>query len=453
MHIKKLLPSLPSSVQERVRLLAAPAVWGFALLAGAAFGSSGPALAAGPLAALQRADDALLVHGIHVRMALVNNFAANPVGGERQGAGVAGGVVFGADLNLARIVSWQGVTLHVTFAQYWGRSLSSDFIGTANKVQNYNYPFKQFELAQFSLEQKLDHDRLDLLVGRINATAHFARTPYGCRFENALDCPLTLTDMTGGFTGFPYVNWGGRVRFQATPAIALKAGAFEINPTRVHNSGFDWSTEAATGVIVPAEIDFTAGRGTAHERRLAVGGWYNSAPYPDPFLNSNGRPRGFAGGRPLIYSGGRGGAFVEADGVVWRPQTRSARNLALFGVTAAPFDGHETYAFQGVVGASATGPFAARPHDQFNLMAAYIRFTGSEIAFLDDRLIKNGGHGGLSANQFIFEVNYAVRIRPGLFVTPVVQYIVNPDTSADPGASSIPANVLVVGARVVLGFR
>lgn len=428
-----------------------------ALLAGVPPGlglSARPAVAeAGPLAALRRLDDVLLAHGVHVRLALVNNFAANPVGGLRQGTGVAGGVVFGADFDLARLLGWPGATIHLTFAQYWGRSLSGDLIGTANKVQDYNYPYRQFELAQLSLEQRLDNGRLDLLAGRINATAHFARTPYGCRFENALDCPLTLTDLSGGFTGFPYVNWGGLVRYRVSPAVSLQAGAFEVNHTRLHNSGFDWSTAGATGVVVPAEIDLEAGRGTPYARHLAVGGWYNSDPYADPALNSRGRPRGLAGGKPLIYDGGRGGVFLEADGVVFRPAPGSARNLAVFAVAAAPFDGRETYAFQGVLGASDTGPFASRPHDQFNVLASYIRFSGAEIAYLDDLLVKHASHQGLAADQFVFEVNYAVRLRPGLFVTPDVQYIVNPDTSADPAASFVPKNVLVVGARVVVLLR
>lgn len=428
---------------------------GLAVTACIAIGTRGRAQAADPLAALQRANQTLEVQGIHLWMLLVNNLAANPVGGARQGATGVGGVALGADLSLARIVNWQGATFHIQFAQYWGRSLSSDYIGTANKVQNYNYyPHQQFELSQFALEQKLDEGRLDLLVGRINATADFARTPYGCRFENALDCPLTLVDITGQFTGVPFVKWGGRVRYEVTPTLALKAGAFEINPTRVHNSGFDWSTEGATGVVVPVEVDVSAGRDTAYEQHFQLGGWYNSAPYSDPFLNSRGQPRAFAGGKPLSYGGGRAGTFAEADGVVWRPTAKSERNLALFGVVAAPFDDREMYAFQVVGGMSDTGPFAARPHDQFNVMASYIRFTNGYNAYLNDLLRKNGGAGGLSQNQYIFEVNYALRVRPGLFIVPDLQYIVNPDTTTAPlGTHAVPKNVLVVGARVILAFR
>lgn len=430
------------------------ALVGMALAAGVVIGSEGQAEAADPLASLQQANETLEVHGIHLRMLVVNNLAANPVGGVQQGATGVGGIIFGTDLDLARIVNWQGATFHVTFAQFWGRSLSHDYIGTANKVQNYNYyPNEQFELAQLSLEQKLDDGRLNLLVGRINATADFARTPYGCRFMNALNCPLTLTNITGQFTGFPFVNWGGRVRYEVTPAVALKAGAYEINPTRAHNSGFDWSTEGATGVIVPAAVDLTTGRDTDYEGHFELGGWYNSAPYSDPFLNSAGRPRAFAGGRPLVYSGGRSGVFAEADGVVWRPKAKSGRNLALFAVAAAPFDERETYAFQAVGGMSYTGPFAARPHDQLNLMAAYIRFTNGYNSFLNELLRKNGAAGGLSQNQYIFEVNYAVRVRPELFLVPDLQYIVNPDTTMAPHANAVPQNVLVVGARVILEFR
>ena len=405
-------------------------------------------------AALVRLDRSLLASGVHLRLTAVDNFAANLTGGWRQGSDNAMGVVFGADLDLARLIGLPGGQIHVTFAQYAGRSLSGEYIGSANKVQNYNYPYKQFELAQFSYEQRLLHGRLDLLVGRINATGQFARVVEGCHYENAIACPFTLTDMTGGFTGFPYVNWGGRVRYRTTRTTYVKAGAFEINPTRLHNSGFTWSTRGATGVIVPVEIGYrTTIWQTRYPSHFALGGWYNSAPYRDPYFNSRGQPRGLFGGKPLLYAGGRGGLYATAEQVVYRPDRASHRDLTLFAVAGAPFDTREVYAFQAVVGALWKGPFAARPFDQFAVLASYVRFSNREIGYLNDLLFKAHSPSGLSPDQFIFEVNYGVPVAPGVVFYPDMQYIVNPDTISHPGASAVPGDAFVIGTRLVAHFH
>ena len=404
-----------------------------------------------PFARLARS---LRAGGVHLRLTFVDNFAANLAGGWRQGSDNAAGLVFGADFDLARLIDLPGGKIHVTFAQYAGRSLSADYIGSADKVQDYNYPYEQFELAQLSYEQRLFHDRLDLLVGRINATGQFAHVAYGCDYENAIDCPFTLTDITGGFTGFPYVNWGGRVRYATTRTTYVKAGAFEINPTRLHNSGFDWSTGGATGVIVPVEVGYrTTSAQTRYPSHIALGGWYNSARYIDPYLNSKHQPRGLDGGRPLFYQGGRRGLYATGEQVIYRPDRTGDRNLAVFAIAAAPLDSREIYAFQAVAGVVYKGPFPARPFDRFGALVSYVRFSDREIGYLNDLLLKAHGTSRLSPDQFIFEVNYGARLVPGVVLYPDLQYIVNPDTSSHPDATAAPGNAFVIGTRLVVRFH
>lgn len=396
----------------------------------------------------------LLGLGVLPRLRYVQSVAANPVGGITQGTDTSGVVIFGADMDLNKVVRLAGAQLHVTFAQFFGHELATDHIGTRTKVQSFYYPKKQFELAELTYEQSLLDGRLNLLVGRANATGEFARSTYGCRFQNVADCPFELTQAVAGFPGFPYVNWGGRVRYNPTPGTYVKAGAFEANSTRNTNSGFDWGLNHSTGFVIPAEAGYGTDFATdPYPRHAKVGGWYNSAPYTDPFLNTRRRSRGQFGGQPLLYSGGRAGLYALGDQVVYRYDPATTRNVAVFGTVAAPFDGEGLFAFQGVAGAIWSGPLASRPGDQIGLLGTYIRLSNKEDGFLNALLQKARSPTLVSRNQFVFEANYNYRVVEGVFLAGGLQYLVNPDQISRQSATRAPRDALVVGLKLALNVN
>ncbi len=407
-----------------------------------------------PFEPIVRLGQDLLDLGVLPRMRYVQSFAANPVGGITQGTDTSGVVLFGADVDLNKTVQLPGAQLHVTFAQFYGHELATDHIGTRTKVQSFYYPKKQFELAELTYEQRLLDGRVDLLVGRANATGEFARSTYGCRFQNVADCPFELTQAVAGFPGFPYVNWGGRVSYSPTPDTYVKAGAFETNSARNTNSGFDWGLNHSTGFVVP----FEAGYGTdftndAYPRHAKVGGWYNSAPYTDPFQNTAGRSRVQFGGRARSYSGGRRGLYALGDQVVYRYDRDTTRSVAVFGTVAGPFDGEGLFAFQGVAGAIWSGPIASRPGDQIGLLGTYIRLSNKEDGFLNALLRKAHSPTFVSRNQFVFEANYNYRVVEGVFLAGSLQYLVNPDQISKQSATRAPRDALVVGLKLALNVN
>ena len=132
----------------------------------------------------------------------------------------------------------------------------------------------------------------------------------------------------------------------------------------------------STGYVVPVEVGYGTEYGTDdYPRHAKVGGWYNTAPYNDPFLNTTGRSRALYGGKLMPHGGGRAGFYALGDQVVHRYDAESRRAVALFGTVAAPFDGRELFAFQGVVGAVWTGPIARRPFDQVAFLSSYTPST------------------------------------------------------------------------------
>jgi len=193
-----------------------------------------------PVEPVVRLGQGLFDAGVLPRLRYVQSFAANPIGGLTQGTDTSGVVIFGADANLKKLADLPCAQVHMTFAQFYGHELATDHIGTRTKVQSFYYPKKQFELDELTFEQSLFENRLNFVVGRANATGEFARSTYGCRFQNVADCPFELTQAVGGFPGFPYVNWGGRLRYNPIAETYVKIGAYETNAVRNTNSGFDW---------------------------------------------------------------------------------------------------------------------------------------------------------------------------------------------------------------------
>ena len=413
-------------------------------------GSAAPGPLIGTVAEpVVRLGQAMLAAGVLPRLRYVQSFAANPIGGLTQGTDTSGVVIFGSDFDLDRIAGLTGGRAHVSFAQFFGHELATDHIGTRTKVQAFYYPKKQFELSELTYEQSLFGGRATIVVGRANATGEFARSTYGCRFQNVADCPFELTQVVGGFPGFPYVNWGGYVRVNPAPSFYVKAGAFETNSLRNNTTGFDWRLTYSTGYVLPFEVGYGTEFATdPYPRHFKVGGWYNSAPYSDPFLNTRGRSRAQFGGRPLTYNGGRGGMYALADQVVWRPDKDTTRGVALFASVGKPFDTFGLVAFQGVAGAIWTGPFASRPADQIGVLGSYIRITQKENEFLNGLLKKAGSTSFERADQAFFEVNYNAQVTKGVFLAGSLQYIVNPDTISRQSATRAPRDALVVGLKL-----
>ena len=392
--------------------------------------------------------------GIAPRIVIDNDYASSISGGLSRGQTNAGGVVAGAELDMDKLVGVHGGTMHISFARYYGHSISATDIGNSVKVQGYSFPQRQWQLAQLTWEQKFADQHLTVLFGRVNTTWQFARSTYGCRFDGAPDCPYTLPQSDGGFIGFPYVNWGTKITYQpGKEYVAL--GAFEINPNRRLNHGLGWSTKESTGVVMPLETGYeTSFKTDPYPRHYRAGVWWNNADYADPRLNTRGLPRIPLGGQPRMYDGGRFGAYLLGDQVVYRPDpTSTARNLAVFASISAPMDSAEVYTMQANAGFFWSGPFASRPGDSFGFMANYFRFTTKETGLMDDIIRKNHGTPGMSRDSTMMEVNYGIRLKPYLTLVPNVQYLVHPDIlGRTTAAKFVPGNAVVLGLRLMLNL-
>jgi porin len=399
--------------------------------------------------------DKLRDEGVSLRFVWDNDWLASVRGGERLGATNGGGVVGGADLDMAKLAGIEGAKVHVTFTRYYGHSLAANDIGVIQKVQGYWYPKRQWQLATLTWEQQFAGSHINVLAGRMNATWQFARSTYGCRFVSAPDCPFQLTNTSGGFSGFPYVNWGARVKYQPD-ARYVSIGAFEINPERRNNNGLNLGLNDSTGVMIPVEVGYeTSFASDPYPRHLKIGGWYNSADFTDPELNTRGQHRALLGGTARTYDGGRYGLYVLADKVIWKPDpTTNTRNLAIFGSLTGPLDNSENYTLQSTFGALWTGLAAGRPNDSLGFQATLFQFSRKAVAYEDELIHKNSGTDTrFNRSEWMTELNYSYKLLPAVSLVPNLQYIVHPDILGNTvGVKRVPANAIVVGLRVMVNL-
>lgn len=399
--------------------------------------------------------DKLRDEGVSLRFVWANDWAANVQGGARLGATNGGGAVGGADLDMGKLAGIDGGKMHITFARYYGHSVALNDIGVIQKIQGYWYPKRQWELAQFSWEQQFSDSHINVLAGRINATWQFARSTYGCRFVSAPDCPFQLTNTTGGFTGFPYVNWGARVKYQPD-ARYVSIGAFEVNPERRNNNGVNLGLNDSTGVLIPIEAGYeTSFANDPYPKHLKIGGWFNSAPFTDPELNAKGQHRGLVGGAARSYDGGRFGLYVLGDKVVYKPDpTTNTRNLAVFGSLTGPLDNAETYTLQATGGFLWTGLSAARPTDSLGFQATWFRFSRKAVGYENDVIHRQGGSDEhFKRDELMTELNYSYKLFPVVSLVPNLQYIIHPDILGNSvGVKRVTSNALVIGLRVMVNM-
>jgi porin len=416
-------------------------------------GNTGTYTPSGPLSGLGKTLTGL---GINIRSQLTDEFAANPVGGVRQGNDNVGQFYLGADLDLEKILHIRGGSFHVTVYNDFGRSLGKDYTGVFVKQQeNFKNQFPKVHLGLVSYEQKLLDNNLDIIVGHLGSTAYFGKTQPGCYFQSGIACGIpSVLNSEAGFTLLPSATWGVNVKYTIIPHVYFDTGVFEVNPFVAHTNGLNFNTEHATGVTVPIEFGYENNdlKKTAYPSELKVGYYAGNGTRPDPFYNTKGQSLGLFGGTAASAGGLRHGAWIVGDATVWRPDLTKARSLMLFGGYIQPFEEQEIVDREVYVGGLLRGLFDTRPDDTIGLNVGWFHISRGEAAFLRDARIKAHGQGEASPNEVVAELNYGVQLNHAMRLTPNIQYVINPDNSQIPRIEFVPKNMVVVGLKLVVNM-
>jgi porin len=395
----------------------------------------------------------LLDKGIDLTLGYVSETAADVAGGERRGIDYAHSLDFKIDADMQKLIGWNGFSLHAAMVERAGRDASADFMGDhLFEVQEIygGAGDVAVHLAYLYAEESLADGAFDIAAGRMVVGDVFAESPLYCEFMSHADCP-TLRDLgiTSGFSTYPDSSWGGRVIVSAAGELQLKAGLYQVRPLfgGGGRSGFDWAGSAATGVILPVEVDWTPRIGPDHLiGHYKVGLTYDSSSYPDlgvvagPPMQDQGRTQWYVLGDQMVK---RTGPTGTSGIIVLAGYSHSSPNTSVI----------DRYAFVGVL---ADGIIPGRRDDSVGVQVMRFHVSSTlataQAYQLDNDLPLSSGLAGIPAplgvqgDEMDLEVRYGFRIIEGFHLMPDFQYVFHPNAT-----TRIP-DAAVIGLRITVSL-
>ncbi|PPQ35290.1 carbohydrate porin [Rhodopila globiformis] len=364
-------------------------------------------------------------NGIYFDAAYAYDFAAVVSGGKENGIMPIGHFSTAAVFDLETILGIPSASIHIGFDQRAGIPIEGIAGNTAGLITSDQGPF-QIRLGYLYWEQGFWNDRLDVTLGRTNPTFDFAFSDISCTFVGQI-CAQPTSWYGNNLNGaYPISEWGGRVNFQVTPEVYVRAGVYQhqFNPPFPYaDHGFAW-WPSTPGAFIPMEIGYQTSYKTAqYPAKYDIGGYVDTA-----IANAN----TFIGGRNA-----RGAWYAQGQQAVWRPDRNTNQSLWVFG-GAITYTGNSGQWGQYYGGLFTQGPIYSRPRDTAGFIASlYVNNSQINPAF---------------NKEYDFELNYGFSVIPGITFKPFADLIVNPTNGGTP-AGTPPVqyhNAWVLGFQVAI---
>jgi porin len=373
--------------------------------------------------------------------------AGDAVGGVRRGARVLGLAGAQFTLVLRRLVGWRGARLFVFVLDTHGGS-PSDLVGDVQGVSNLEAP-ADVRLEEAWLQQNLLGNRLSWLAGRYDLNTEFYRLQSGGLFLNSSFGigPEFAQSGAAGPSIFPSTAVGTRVELKPSPNVVWRAAVLDGVPVDRPEGGIHLFAPGDGALLVsevallarpdtagmPRHRRFLIGRGLPrpYSGKLALGGWYYTAQFPD-LLDT------LANGEPVRHRGSAG-AYLIGDETVW--SARAGRPGPLTAFAQLGIGDGRVNQIGGYVGGglTLTAPFAGRGRAQDQLgLAVAAAFNGSHYERAQIAA------GTPAASETSVELTYLAQLGAWLSVQTDVQYVIHP------GGTRAVRHAVVPGLRVAV---
>lgn len=373
-------------------------------------------------------------HGFTLMPYYYIDVVGNPVGGKAHG--IAQASWLGVDLNFdfEKMAGWNGLSFFNSWAFLFGNNLSTEKIQNDFWVQELFY-IETIILDSLFIKGSYPDIGLTFKIGRIHQADDFATSALYRYYVNiAFDSnPVSLLYNTV-FTVTPVAVWGVYFEYQPFDFLIGKLGIYDgnINETIAdfdHGMHFDFKSQE--GIMLITEWDY-----------LLRGSW----------------PGAYKLG--AMYQTGKDDPFT---GELFGPGTRATQNEVqgdynlYFTMEQTIYRGDQDQALQ-IFGTLLYGPKSKNLFPFF--YSAGLIYSGFPLRNTDV-LAFGFARGQYSADlrkieemddmppqhaEMAFELNYRFQFTPYFYLTPTLQYIVDPK-----GISSVP-NALVIGFESGITF-
>ncbi|MEO1199162.1 MAG: carbohydrate porin [Pseudomonadota bacterium] len=379
--------------------------------------------------------DELVARGLALEAAYFGQFAANPIGGESQGASWRGGLALGAFADLDRLFDVERTYFTMSFTYNDGTSsLTPTHVGNEFPVQLSSATDNRYtRLVHLAVGTQLFDNTVALNGGRIVAGEQFANLAQACNSVNQAICgnpivaPRNIT-----FPTYPNAVWGMNFEYKPDFAWYAKTGAYAVESDLLDdtNGGTNFGLPDGAGPLVLAELGYLFGRTPARgpeggltPASLVSSGTYKVGAYYDGEQLTN-----LSTGDTQRHTWG---VYAMGEQQLYRERTNSDDGVwAWLALSYAPPDVNRVQ-FMAAGGVSYNGLIDGRPDDTISLIVANGHFS--------DRLPDQ-------SSETLIEADLRIQALPSVYIEPNLQYIINPD-----GRSTIDS-ALVTGIALGVNF-
>lgn len=368
----------------------------------------------------------------------------------------------GLDTDLQKLVGLNGATVHFNYLYVPGPHDNGNFFGNygADSLVGNAGPFIPYvsHMTQFTWEQKLFDERLDLEAGKANAGNYFAKSLCNQGFV----CQgISLQDGVG-FAPPPYSNVGARAAYKVTPEVTAQVGFWQFNTAFPFSRG--WSEGWTGSVNTPAAF------GSQHivhpNQSLYLGNvtyetTYKTDRYPRyyelMFYHNDGTQIDMSTGN--THSGSNG-IYVGGRQTVWREAGESPAPrptaVSVYSSLYASFDpnagrnGVRSAQDELDAGVILEGPFHSRPFDSYSL-----KFIWQHVSPSQQRAMQAANTNyTVGPDEKAFGVDANFPLAGSVILAPWALYVLDPNAlqSTENGAhyNGNPKSGVAFGVNVVV---
>jgi porin len=386
-------------------------------------------------------------------------------GGIRTGAIYTGRLDLGTDIDLEKVVGWNGAKFHANIFQIHGNGLSRDYIGNLMLVSGVE-ALPSTRLYEMWIEQSLLGGKLLVRVGQQPSDVEFIDSKYDDIFANsALGWPgITGVILPSGGPSPPLAVPGIRLKAQLSDRITAYFAVFDgdaappgpEDPQIKNPHGLLFRVNDPPWFISQVKYGFDLGA-SALPGSVAVGGWYHMGTFDSQRLTADGvslaDPTG--SGEPAQLRRNRG-VFAVYEQMLSRSTLDPEKGIGFFTrVSVSPSD-RNLISFYMDGGLQFSGFSESRPNDKFGVAATYARISDGARQFDRDVQIFTGVASPVRDYEAIVEVTYLAEVKTGFVVQPLFQYVMHPAGGAvdpnDPTQTRRIKDAAVFGVRTTLNF-
>ena len=370
---------------------------------------------------------------------------SNVTGGESTGTVYTGLMSLQGNVDLQKLVGWQGASISTRW--YWlsGQDISATNLGNNIFTVSNIAGFNTFRMSELWFQQNFLSNRISIRVGQFGADSDFYLSTHAFVFLNATFSwsPSLYTNIPNGGPAYPIGTPAIQLALTPVNWLNYHGAVFQGNPFAqdVNQHGFRWDLSPSNGYFSIHELNFRTNQGAGANGlpgEFKIGGWFDTAPDPDA-----------DSAQPWNY-----GLYFIASQMLYRvPQPASVSMIANSGKqTAAPSipdKGLGAFTHIGLAprnssvinfyidgGLNYKGLVPTRDNDVLGVGFAYGHLNNTP----------QGNDGSSNPGyEMVFEATYQIMLTPWLSLQPDVQYVIQP-SSAD-----IP-NALVLGAHATVSF-